>query len=33
LFRFANRPGHDFGEGREQRLFFVIGKRNSGFEF
>ena len=33
LFRFADRPGHDFGKGREQRRLFVIGERNGGFEF
>ena len=33
LFGFANRPGHDFGEGREQRILLFIGERNGGFEF
>ena len=33
LLRFADGPGHDFGEGREQRLLLVLGERNSGFKF
>jgi hypothetical protein len=33
LFGFADRPGQDFGEGREQRFLLFIRERDGGFEF